>query len=179
MESIDIFFRIFHEDLNPLTNQKTKEYFQNQLTEQNNEENSSEYIEELSYKELKFFYYKALLSDSKKRIKRELHEKVFLSNCNGVEIQEIVRKHQALLLNYCRIIDDTYFSFEKDLLKFQISEEKDDIDIFKLVYDALDNTLDYLEQIFYKYLDHSLSVSYQQKLWFVLKNKKLALCKYP
>ena len=170
MESIDIFYRIFHEDLNPLTNQKSKEFYINYLNPQDENINIRDY----SQQELKFLYYKLLLLNTQKKVKRELHEKVYVSGASSIETQDLVQKYQSLLLTYSRMIEDNYLPFGKLLSKFQLSDKRDDTDIFRMIYDCIDGLLNYLEELFYKYLDQSLSIPYQQKLWFVLKKKKLA-----
>ncbi|MBQ4818860.1 hypothetical protein [Aquimarina sp. MMG016] len=179
MEKIDIFYRIFHEDLHPLTNQKTKGYYLNNIKKLTQNEVTLEDIHTKPRASLRFLFYEVLLSDFQKKMQRSLHEKIFLSYHEQGRTEIIVRNYQALLLNYCRIIENNYFSSEDHNSKFQISDQKTDLDIFKLVYQSLDSILNYLEQIFYKYLDCSLQISHQQKLWFTLKNKEqvsLMLC---
>lgn len=172
MEHLDIFYRVFHEDLHPLTNHKSKEYYTTTIKQFIPNEALNHIEKDLT--DVKFQFYKLLLANTQKKIKRELHEKVFLSVIKKEEIQTLVQNHQSLLINYCQIIENNYLSEEDELSKFQLSTDRTDIDIFKLVYQTLDNLLEYLEQLFSEYLNHTLPISYQQKLWFVYKNKKLA-----
>ena len=175
MEHLDIFYRVFHEDLHPLTSQKRKEYYYTTIKKLVQGDNKEE-IEILGtgLSLIKFQFYKLLLADTQIKIKRELHEKMFLSYLDKEQGKTMIRNHQSLLLNYCQIIENNYLSGEDDLSKFHISPDKNDIDIFKMIYQTLDNLLDYLEQLFYDHLDHTLPIPHQQKLWFIYKHKKLA-----
>ncbi|WP_299224232.1 hypothetical protein, partial [uncultured Aquimarina sp.] len=56
--------------------------------------------------------------------------------------------------------------------KYQISEDKSITDIFKLIYQTLDAILDYLEISFPKYLEPSLEIPYQRRLWYVHQKKE-------
>ncbi|WP_378181992.1 hypothetical protein [Aquimarina sp. SS2-1] len=175
MESLDILYRLFHEDLHPLTNQQTREYYH--TTIENLVQDGGQKILTSSKEDIRsvrFQFYKLLLSDTQKKIQRELHQRVFLNYSEKEQIKSIVQNYQGLVLNYGQIIENNYLSRENELSKFHISPDMNDSDIFKLIYQTLDNILDYLEQIFYEYLDYSLPVSHQQKLWFIYKNKRLA-----
>ncbi|WP_299432045.1 hypothetical protein [uncultured Aquimarina sp.] len=165
MEPMDIFYQILHEDLNPLTSQSTQnlklQYSKKPL---NNEiikrENTNQYT-----------YYDSLLSDTLKKVKRDIHNKVFQSINDPASIASIIQNHQILILNYGKIIEQNYLPDDKNE-KYQISEEKSVTDIFKLTYQTLDSILNYLEVSFYKYLEPSLEIPYQRRLWYVHQKKE-------
>ena len=172
MESIDVFYRIFHEDLNPLTSQKSKEYYCTTINSLLGKENVLDINED--FIKLRFQFYTKLLENTAQQVKRELHRNVYVLHLEEEKVLTMVRNHQSLLLTYCRMVERNYLSSEDDLLKFQVSSEASVTDIFKVVYHTMDNLLDYLDQFFYKYLDHSLPVSHQKRLWFIYTHKKLA-----
>lgn len=155
MEPMDIFYQILHEDLNPLTSLTTQKLLQKYSKTKTNDN--------LKTSSKKFDVYKVLLSDTLKKVKRDIHHKVFQCLKDPKSIQSIIQNHQILILNYCRVIEQTYLGEDQNS-KFEISGEQTDTDIFKLVYQTLDAILDYLEVSFYKYLEHSLEMPYQRKL---------------
>lgn len=169
MEPMDIFYQILHEDLNPLTSQTTQKF--NSPNSKNQKPNHELTKEENNSKEKeRYSFYENLLSDTLKKVKRDIHNKVFRCIDDPSSINSIIQNHQILLLNYCKVIEQTYLPDDKNE-KYQISEDKSITDIFKLVYQTLDTILDYLEAFFYKYLEHSLEMPYQRKLWFAYNQK--------
>ncbi|WP_282088318.1 hypothetical protein [Aquimarina algiphila] len=168
MEPMNVFYRIFHEDLHPLTNQKTKieylDYFKSTNT-------SILTIQGYNRQQLKYYYYEQLLIDVLKQIKRDLHQKVFLFSESNTNISKVIQTYQVFLLNYIKIIEENYLSQQDTSSIFQISEDKSDTDIFKVIYKTMDNILVYLEQTFIKHIDPTLDIPYQQRLWFVSKHR--------
>ncbi len=177
MEHMNIFHRIFHGNLHPLANQKTKEdyiaYFNNQKTDElakyGLEKQKQDNIDIYS---LKYFYYESLLIDSLHRIKWDLHKKLFSFDQDDGNIENLIRNYQTFVLNYMRVVKQNYLIGKNKCSIFQISKDKSDIDIFKMIFNVLDEILVYLEQTFIRYIDHSLNLSYHQRLWFVHQNKE-------
>ncbi|WP_299223694.1 hypothetical protein, partial [uncultured Aquimarina sp.] len=135
MEPMDIFYQILHEDLNPLISQTTKKFYSlNSKNLKSNytlteEQNNSEETE-------RYTFYENLLSDTLKKVKRDIHNKVFRCIDDPSSINSIIQNHQILLLNYCKVIEQTYLPEDKNE-KYQISEDKSITDIFKLIYQTL------------------------------------------
>lgn len=76
MEHMNVFHRIFHEDLHPFTNQRSREYYLDQCSKNSYYTNYLE-LDNLSNQELKFCYYQKVLNHALKEIKRGLHKKLF------------------------------------------------------------------------------------------------------
>ncbi|WP_299189614.1 hypothetical protein [uncultured Aquimarina sp.] len=170
MEPMDIFYQILHEDLNPLTSQTTQNFnskhsknqkVPDEITKEKNVTSNTE----------TFTFYENLLADTLKKVKRDIHDKVFKCINDPSSINSIIQNHQILILNYCRVIEQNYL-LEETNKKYQISEDKCSTDIFKLVYQTLDAILNYLEVSFNKYLEPSLEIPYQRRLWFVHQKKE-------
>ncbi|WP_299187677.1 hypothetical protein [uncultured Aquimarina sp.] len=170
MEPMDIFYQILHEDLNPLTSQTTQNFnsqhsknqkVPDEITKEKNVTSNTE----------TFAFYENLLADTLKKVKRDIHDKVFKCINDPSSINSIIQNHQILILNYCRVIEQNYL-LEDTNKKYQISEDKCGTDIFKLVYQTLDTILNYLEVSFNKYLEPSLEIPYQRRLWFVHQKKE-------
>ncbi|KAA1245784.1 hypothetical protein [Aquimarina sp. RZ0] len=174
METIDVFYRIFHDDLNPLTNQQDKAYYINHLkqTKPGNEtineiHKLNKHIEELSLQELKYYYYKDILRQSYQDIKRYLYQKTFSAIDNDIDVSKVIQNHQLSILNYLAILENDFLpNYEKESI-YDISVDKTNVDILKLIYRILDDLLVYMERSFESYLKTSLEVSYQKQLWFV------------
>ncbi len=176
MEPMNVFYQIFHEDLHPLTNQKTKiayvDYFKNKKVNKEPDNTVNIFtIEESSKQLLKYWYYEDILTDILRRIKRDLHEKMFSFTEGNNNIGKVIQTYQVFLLNYTKIIEENYLSPHDTSSIFQISEDKSDTDIFKIIYKTLDTILVYLEQTFMRYMDSTLDIPYQQRLWFVSKHR--------
>ncbi len=172
MEHMNVFHRIFHEDLHPLTNQKSREYYVNYFKSKSKDEYINSHLRQKSLEnfddqELKFFYYEDLLKNSLTNFKRDLTGKLFLFLEQNKSIENLVKSYQMFVLGYMNIIDQDYLFGEDKQSVFQISELRSNADIFKIIYRTLDAILLYIEQIFPRYLDQSLSIPYQQRLWFV------------
>ncbi|WP_159092110.1 hypothetical protein [Aquimarina sp. Aq107] len=170
MEPMDIFYQILHEDLNPLTSQTTQNFnsqhsknrkVPDEITKEKNITSNTE----------TFTFYENLLADTLKKVKRDIHEKVFRCINDPSSINSIIQNHQILILNYCSVIEQNYL-LEETNKKYQISEDKSVTDIFKLIYQTLDAILNYLEVSFNKYLEPSLEIPYQRRLWFVHQKKE-------
>ncbi len=177
MEHMNVFHRIFHEDLHPLTNQKTKEYYVTYFKTENIDKilyhNLTELQpENLDYKALKYFYYENLLNNILQEIKRDLHKKLFSFVEENGNIENLIKSYQTFILNYMKIIEQNYILGKERNLVYKISEEKTDTDIFKILYKTLDSILLFIEETFIKYIDKSLDISYQQRLWFVHQNQE-------
>ncbi len=177
MEPMNVFYRIFHEDLHPLTNQKTKleylDYVKNKSSNGGyiNDDLKSLKTQECNKQKLKYSYYEYILIDVLKQIKRDLHQKMFLYIDSNNSIEGVIQNYQIFLLNYMKIIEENYLPKKYSSPIFQISKEKSDTDIFKIIYKTLDAILIYLEQTFMKYMDRSIEIPYQQHLWFISQHK--------
>ncbi len=173
MEPMDIFYQILHEDLNPLTTPKEKAY-NNPLNKISDDKKTrvAKNIPEIT--EEQFLFYETLLCDTLKKVKRDLHEKVFHSFQDAAGIASIIQNYQILILTYCNIIEQQYLEGEEHT-KYQISQERSIIDVFKLTYQTLDAIANYLEVSFFKYLNHSQEIPYQRKLWYVHQQKETCI----
>ena len=170
MEPMDIFYQILHEDLNPLTSQTTQNFNSKHSKIQKVPDEITKEKNVISNTET-FTFYENLLADTLKKVKRDIHDKVFRCINDPSSINSIIQNHQILILNYCNVIEQNYL-LEETNKKYQISEDKCGTDIFKLVYQTLDTILNYLEVSFNKYLEPSLEIPYQRRLWFVHQKKE-------
>lgn len=179
MEHMSIFHRIFHEDLHPLTNQKNRDYYIDYFETSNGYSLNHQEIKDpetiyLNDHTLKYLYYKGILDDALKEIKSELHKKLFSFYEQDTAIKSMVQNYQMFILNYMKTIHQDYLPEESCCQIFHIAKKKSDIDIFKLLYITLDSLLIYIEQSFTNFIDKSLTIPYQQRLWFINQNKEKA-----
>ncbi|GAA4275978.1 hypothetical protein [Aquimarina mytili] len=176
MEHMNVFHRIFHGDLHPLTNQKTKEYYLTYLENKKHDELGRCDFRDLKMTNtgtitLKFWYYQSLFNHTLQNIKWDLHKKLFSLDKKVGDIDHLIKNYQNYVLNYMRIIEQNYLSAEDRKSIFKISEEKTNTDIFKILYKTLDSILLFLEETFLKYIDKSLDIPYQQRIWFAHQNQ--------
>jgi len=94
MEPMDIFYQILHEDLNPSTSQTTKnlnvEYSKNQG--ETNEVKEEKTIKKISQE--KYLFYENLLADTLKKVKRDIHDKVFGCLNDSDSIRSIIQNQE-------------------------------------------------------------------------------------
>ncbi len=130
--------------------------------------------QELSAQCAKFYYYQVMLDEAFSDITRKLHEKVFKLK-DEEQIRLHIRKYQTLITGYMKIILYDFIPGEERNSLFQISDNYTTNDIFKVIFQTLEDILIYLEKSFGNYIDTYLPVPYQSRLMVAMKHaEKLA-----
>ena len=128
MEHMNIFYRIFHEDLHPLAHQRSKEFYIDYFRSITNDtfiyqDDHMVGIESMDYPGLKHAYYKSLFTIALREIKRALHQKLFSLTEDHRIVTNLIQNYQILVINYMKIIEQEYLTDIDRNLIFQVSKE--------------------------------------------------------
>ena len=131
---------------------------------------TSEDYHALSVQEIRFYYSQMMLDEASRNIKKHLHEKVFMLS-DEKKARRHIKKYQIAVNFYLDTILNEYLSVQQPNI-YDISEAKNLTDIYKLIFQKLEEVQSYLEKAFYAYLDLSLPISYGSKLWLATTNRE-------
>jgi len=116
----------------------------------------------LSASQAKFYYYQVLCHETLTAIREKLTGS-FLEQKDS-EIKSFVRKYQSLINGYIQTLLHDLIPTKEHSLLFQLSGSYILTDIYKIVYQSLDDILFFLEKSFGKYLDEAFPVPYKTRL---------------
>lgn len=139
-------------------------------TEVHFEFNINTNLHELSAQEAKFYYYKTLLHDTVQRISKKLPDKVFALKSEK-EIKLYIKNYQALANGLINTILRDYIPKQEWNALYKTSGAYTIIDIFKSIFQSLDEILMLLEKSFYRYLDVEQAIPYRSRLVFSYAEK--------
>jgi hypothetical protein len=122
----------------------------------------SDKYENLSEHQAKFYYYQVFCDETVAEIKEKMTSSILEQKEN--QIKSFIQKYQALVNGYVQtLLLDLIPSQEHNSL-FQLSEKYTTTDVYKIIYQSLDDILHFLEKSFGKYLDTSFPVPYKSRL---------------
>lgn len=121
--------------------------------------------DDLPANEARFYYYKVMLFEETRNFQKRLQEKV-LELANEEKIRLYIKNYQILIDSYMKkILQDHIPDYQRNAI-FNLSKEFTIVDIFKIIYQSLEDILVYMEQSFGPYFDLNQNVSYRSKLLF-------------
>lgn len=129
----------------------------------------------LSIQEAKFHFYKVTLNEAVCDLKKKVQTKVFKLKSEKA-IKRYIRNYQTLTTSYMQTILRDFIPSNELTKLFQLSDDHTATDIFKMVYQSLEEVLVYLEKSFDRYLDTSLFISHQSRLWFAINYAEKLSC---
>lgn len=124
--------------------------------------------DKLPAKKSRHLYYQALLEEAVNGIRKKLNEEVFKLNSEG-EIRLYIKNYQALISAYMKTTLRSFIPHEHWNSLYQLSGEFTVTDIFKVVYQSLEEIMVHLERSFNHYLDVSQAIPYQSRLLMTIE----------
>ena len=133
----------------------------------------SDKYENLTEEQARFYYYQVLCDETVAVIKEKLAGS--LLEQKDSQIKSFVRKYQVLVNGYIQTLLYDLISPDEHMSLFQLSGKYTTADIYKLVYQSLDEVLFFLEKSFGKFLDAAFPVPYKSRLLMAtLQTNKLS-----
>lgn len=122
----------------------------------------SDKYENLTIHQAKFYYYQVLCDETVAAIKEKLSSSILEQKDS--QVKSFVRKYQVLVNGYIQTLLHDLIPSEEHSSLFQHFGKYDTAEIYKIVYQNLNEILFFLEKTFGKYLDEAFPVPYKSRL---------------
>ena len=132
---------------------------------------TSQDYESLSAQEVRFYYFQVMMDEALSAIKKHLHKKIFVLD-DEKKIQRHVKRYQNVINAYLENILSEYLSVQQQTNIYNISETKSLTDVYKLIFQKLEEVQVYLEKTFQPYLNLSSPIPYCHKIWLAATYRK-------